>query len=135
MQKEIVNRELNYRTSRSSGSGGQHVNKTETRVELLFDVQASAGLSPVEKRRAAKALANRINSDGILQVDSSNSRSQLLNRKAATRKFFRLLEKALQPPKPRKGPSPLRADNRKRLQNKKRRSDKKALRGKVQFPD
>jgi len=133
MEPNILDKELNFKTSRSSGSGGQHVNKTETRVELRFDLGASEGLSANEQRRIHEALGNRISKEGILTVASSSRRSQILNKKEAVKKFYRLLKKALRKRKRRSGPKPLKANTAKRLRNKKIRSEKKALRGKVEW--
>lgn len=133
MDTSILDKELTFRTSRSSGSGGQHVNKTETRVELRFDLDASEGLSSSEQKRIRKALGNRISQAGVLTVASSNRRSQVLNKKEAVKKFYRLLKKALRRRPRRRGPKPLKANPAKRLQNKKRQAEKKALRGKVEW--
>jgi len=132
MDTNILDKELNFRTSRSSGSGGQHVNKTETRVELLFDVEASEGLTDVERRRIRRALGNRISKEGTLSVASSNRRSQVLNKKEAIKKFYRLLKKALRSAKRRRGSRPLKANTAKRLKDKRHHAEKKALRGKVE---
>lgn len=133
MDTSILDKELTFRTSRSSGSGGQHVNKTETRVELRFDLNASEGLSSSEQKRIRKALGNRISQAGVLTVASSNRRSQALNKKEAVKKFYRLLKKALRRRPRRRGPKPLKANPAKRLQNKKQQAEKKALRGKVEW--
>ncbi|MFK7932454.1 MAG: alternative ribosome rescue aminoacyl-tRNA hydrolase ArfB [Saprospiraceae bacterium] len=125
--------ELKFRTSRSSGSGGQHVNKVETRVELLFDITASKVLSNTQKNLIRRNLRNRINKEDILQLSVQDSRSQATNREKATRKFFQLISKALIPPKKRKKVKPLVANQKKRLQKKKNRSEIKAMRGKVQW--
>lgn len=133
MEPSILDKELTFKTSRSSGSGGQHVNKTETRVELRFDLDASDGLTNSEQRRIRKALGNRISQAGILTVASSNRRSQVLNKKEAVKKFYRLLKKALRRRPRRKGPKPLKANPAKRLRDKKKHAEKKALRGKVEW--
>ncbi|NBC06294.1 MAG: aminoacyl-tRNA hydrolase [Bacteroidetes bacterium] len=133
MEPSILDKELTFKTSRSSGSGGQHVNKTETRVELRFDLDASGGLTNSEQRRIRKALGNRISQAGILTVASSNRRSQVLNKKEAVKKFYRLLKKALRRRPRRKGPKPLKANPAKRLRDKKKHAEKKALRGKVEW--
>lgn len=125
--------ELKFRTSRSSGSGGQHVNKVETRVELLFDITASKVLSTTQKRMIKNALSGRINKQGVLQLSVQDSRSQAANREKATRKFYQLIKKALIPPKRRKKVKPLTANREKRLASKKQRSEIKAMRGKVQW--
>lgn len=133
MDTSILDKELTFKTSRSSGSGGQHVNKTETRVEVRFDLDASEGLSSSEQKRIRKALGNRISQAGVLTVASSNRRSQVLNKKEAVKKFYRLLKKALRRRPRRKGPKPLKANPAKRLHDKKRHAEKKALRSKVDW--
>lgn len=131
MDLKALHAELQFRTSRSSGSGGQHVNKVETRIELLFSVRESQFLSNDEKERLLQLLANRINKEGILLIASGNYRSQLRNKKAAIEKFDELLGEALKPPKKRKPVKKLTANPEKRLEAKRRHSEKKALRGKV----
>jgi ribosome-associated protein len=86
--------EFTFRTSRSSGAGGQHVNKTETKVELIFDVNASKFLSEIQKNRITEKLKSYINDAGELRVSSSESRSQLSNKEKAIKKFFTLLDRA-----------------------------------------
>ena len=83
MDWNIILSELSFRTSRSSGAGGQHVNKTETKVEVLFDVDRSAGLSVEEKAIIADKLAARINDEGIMGVKAQKERSQLGNKEHA----------------------------------------------------
>lgn len=133
MDKQQIEKELNFLTSRSSGSGGQHVNKTETKVEARFEVDASDALTPSEKRKVHRELSNRISKEGILAVSSDSRRSQVLNRGAAVKKLLRLIKKALRARKRRKGPRSLKANPKKRLDNKRRQSEKKALRGKIKI--
>ena len=133
MDQHRIEKELNYQTSRSSGSGGQHVNKTETKVEVRFEVDASDALNAAEKRRIKAALGNRISKAGVLSVSSDSRRSQVLNRGAAVKKLFRLLKKALRARKRRKSPRPLKANPKKRLEEKRRQSEKKALRGNIKI--
>ena len=130
MQQEL-NREVKFRMSRSSGSGGQHVNKVATKVELIFDVDASAVLDDRQKATILEKLRKRINKTGELQVTAQASRSQVLNRKAALRKFEQLIRQALTPPKRRQGPPKLKPDAKKRLKAKKMHSEKKRNRKKV----
>lgn len=133
MDKQQIEKELNFQTSRSSGSGGQHVNKTETRVEARLEIDASSALTPQEKRKIHQSLSGRISKEGILFVTADSHRSQVLNRGAAVKKLLRLIIKALRARKRRKGPRPLKANSKKRLDNKKRQSEKKALRGKIKI--
>jgi ribosome-associated protein len=117
--------ELLYETTRSSGAGGQHVNKNETAVALLFDCGQSTALSATERQRIQTKLAGRINSVGILRVESQESRSQLKNREEATRRFAQLLREALIVPKQRRKTKPSKASKERRLTAKKRDSDVK----------
>ena len=131
MDPKTLHPELRFRSSRSAGSGGQHVNKVETSVELLFNLEASALLTEAQKGLIRKALRNRINKEGILAIASGKERSQLLNKQSAIRLFNRLIEKALQPPKKRKPVKNFTASPEKRLEAKRRRSEKKATRQKA----
>lgn len=132
MNTELLRHEVHFRATRSSGPGGQHVNKTSTRVELYWDLEASTAMTPEEKDRLRKALANKLNRDGQLIVSASPTRSQFKNKQAAFTKFLRLLEKALIVPKKRKRPKgPSREAKAKRLRNKRMRSEVKAARRKV----
>ena len=93
--------ELTFSASRSSGPGGQNVNKVNTRVELRFNIEASGLLNNDEKDLIHKKLKNKINAQGELVVSAQRSRSQLQNKEAAAEKFYKLLEKALTPRKKR----------------------------------
>ena len=88
-------KEVKYSSSRSGGRGGQHANKTETRVELYFDVPASALLSEEEKERVRKKLARRMSKEGILRLEADDTRSQAMNKALVTARFLTLLEEAL----------------------------------------
>jgi len=77
MDTIALHKELQFRSSRSSGSGGQHVNKVETRIELLFEPECSKALNDKEIARVKEALQNRINKDGVLIIAADNHRSQL----------------------------------------------------------
>lgn len=126
----IPERELKFTASRSSGPGGQHVNKVSTRVTLHFDVLNSPSLSPYQKRRILKRLDNRINRWGVLKVSSQRARSQAVNREEAVKRFAGLLEEALRRSAPRKKTRiPARAKER-RLEEKKRRGRLKRERSK-----
>lgn len=130
MDWETIVSELTFRTSRSSGAGGQHVNKTETKVEVLFDVQSSAGLTEAEKLLVFEKLAARINDEGILSVTSQKERSQLANKGHTLERLKHLIEKALVPKVKRIKTKPSKQSVEERLQEKKAQSEKKALRKK-----
>lgn len=117
--------ELSYKTSRSSGSGGQNVNKVETSVTVLWKVEDSAVFTDLEKERIALKLKNRINLEGVLQFTVSESRTQLQNKKIATEKIQELVNKSLIVPKNRIATKPSRAKVEKRLESKKKLSEKK----------
>lgn len=117
--------EFFYKTSRSSGSGGQNVNKVETSVTVMWNVEDSAVFSELEKERIALKLKNRINLEGILQLTVSESRTQLQNKKIATEKIQDLVNKSLIIPKKRIATKPSKAKIEKRLDSKKKLSEKK----------
>jgi ribosome-associated protein len=127
---ETILSELTFRTSRSSGAGGQHVNKTETKVEVLFDVRPSAGLTEAEKMLVMEKLAARINDEGILSVTSQKERSQFANKGHALDRLRQLLEKAIIPKVKRIRTKPSKQSVEERLQEKKAQSEKKSLRKK-----
>ena len=102
IRKRGLATELKFTASRSSGSGGQHVNKTSSKVELAFALQVSQFLSDTEKERITNKLKERITDEGLLKLSCEETRSQLTNKQRAIEKFYRLLEKALTPDKIRK---------------------------------
>ena len=120
----LPERELTWRFSRSSGPGGQHVNTSDTRVELRWNPADSAALSAAQKERVARHLRNRI-VDGTVTVVSSEYRSQHRNREAARVRLEELVARALVPPKPRRSTKPSRGSVERRLTSKKRRSQTK----------
>ncbi len=125
---EIDESELDYEFARSSGPGGQNVNKVETKVTLKFVVEDSAALTDDQKRRISDILATRITKEGVLRVTSQRHRTREANRHAAIARFIELIDDALVVRAPRKKTKISRAANRRRLEGKKRRSHKKALR-------
>jgi len=117
--------ELTYKTSRSSGAGGQNVNKVETAVTVLWDIAASTSFSDEEKDLIFRKLKNRISQQGLLQLTSSEHRTQLLNKKQAVLRLREIVASALFLPKARKPTKPGKAKIEKRLEAKKRLSQKK----------
>ena len=126
--QDSLNKEVKYRTSRSSGAGGQHVNKVSTKVELIFDVNGSAVLSEEQKMIIHEKLKNRISNEGLLILHCDETRSQLKNKEIVFMRFIALIEDALKPEKERKPTKPTKSSVEKRLYNKKKKSDKKDLR-------
>jgi len=131
MNTQILHRALRFRTSRSSGSGGQHINKVNTQVELLFDVNQSTQLTEKQKQLIHKYLSNRIDQAGVLHITSSSTRSQLRNKKKAIAQFDNLVMEALRPRAKRKKIKSPRADAETRLRKKRFHAEKKALRKKI----
>ena len=128
LPKDLILKELSFKTSRSSGSGGQNVNKVSTKVELRFDLDNTLLLSENEKERIYLKLKNRISSQGILIITSDSERTQLGNKKKVIEIFFDLLEKALLKPKRRIKTKPTRASKERRIKDKKIISQKKQSR-------
>lgn len=116
--------EMTWRFSRSSGAGGQHVNTTDTRVELIWSLDDTTVLSPTQKELARQRLSSRL-VDGTITVVSSQYRSQHRNREAARVRLADLLAQAIVPPKPRRPTRPSKASARRRSEAKKRRSSLK----------
>lgn len=122
--------EFQFLTSRSSGPGGQNVNKVNSKVELRFDVQNSSLLSDDQKDILLKKLATKITSEGILSVVSQRDRSQLVNKEDAIEKLYLLIEKALKPVKPRKNTRPTKGSVERRLTTKRIKAEIKQNRQK-----
>ncbi len=120
--------EVRFVASRSSGPGGQNVNKVETRVTLLFDLDASASFDAAQKRRLRQRLASRINRAGVLRVTSQRHRTQAANRQAAAERFVELVTAALARRKARRPTATPAAAKRRRLEDKKRRARLKETR-------
>ena len=125
----VLEHELSWRFSRSSGPGGQSVNTTDSRAELSFDVGRSASLPEHLRARALARLAGRL-VDWVLTVAASEQRSQLQNREAAEQRLTRLLREAVTPPPPPRRPTrPTRGSSERRLEGKRQRAQVKRLRG------
>ena len=121
--------ELQFQTTRSSGSGGQNVNKVETKVQLKFHVNDSLVLSEEEKLTLLQKASNKIDQEGFLNLSSQEKRSQIQNKELAIRKFYDLLKTAFHKKKIRKATKPSKGAIEDRLKAKKVQADKKANRG------
>ena len=130
MNKETIYKELHFKAVRSSGAGGQHVNKVSSKVELYFDLASSEAFNEKEKQLLLKNLSNRINKEGVLKIYSSESRSQHTNKEKVVKKLFKIIEKGLIVPKKRRPTKMSRAQKIKRLDNKTKQATKKILRKK-----
>lgn len=117
--------ELAFRASRAGGPGGQHVNTSSTRVELLWSVTTSSALDESQRTRLTEKLARRLDGTGTLRVVASDSRSQRQNRERAELRLVAMIAAALVVPKRRKATKPSRAAKQARLDQKKRRSSLK----------
>tara|TARA_Y100000815_G_scaffold272990_1_gene303170 strand:+ start:26593 stop:26994 length:402 start_codon:yes stop_codon:yes gene_type:complete len=128
VNRDLLISECNFSAVRSSGPGGQNVNKTSTKVILSWDVASSQAFDEEQKGRLREKLSNKITKEDILIINDSQSRSQHKNKENVIARFFLLLEYALQKPKPRKKTKVPRAVKRKRLEAKKQHAEKKANR-------
>lgn len=122
MEIESIRSEIAFRFSRSSGPGGQHAQKSSTRVEALFDVEDSAGLSPAERRRVLERIGP------VVRAIAQDERSQLRNRELATDRIVAQLREAVKVRRPRRPTKPTAAAKERRLDEKKRRGQTKRLR-------
>lgn len=126
--------ELTFRFSRSGGPGGQHANRTETRVELVFDLGRSPSLSEEQRERALRGMTPHLDQKGVVHLVSQSTRSQLRNRQEVVERFRALMREALRTPKRRYPSRPSRAAREKRLEGKRRRSETKKQR-RAALPD
>jgi ribosome-associated protein len=129
----IPRHELTVRATRAGGPGGQHVNTSSTRVEVVWNVRRTRALSPDQRARVLEKLATRLDTDGNLRVVGSEFRSQARNREAAVERLAEVVRKALHVPRARKKTRPPRASVEKRLEEKKRLSARKRERGRRDF--
>jgi ribosome-associated protein len=124
-------KELDLSASRSSGPGGQNVNKVSTKMTLRFDVMKSELLPEEAREILIQKWTNKLTTDGVLILQSQVKRTQLQNKELVIDKFYALLEKAFQEKKPRKATRPSKAAVEKRLNEKKRTGEKKKWRSQI----
>jgi ribosome-associated protein len=129
----IPRSELDVRVSRSSGAGGQHVNKTSSRVEIFWSVDHSRALTEEQRARLSEKLASRLTSDGSVRVVASDTRSQTRNRELAEQRLAELIARSLIVARKRKATKPSRAAKEARLDAKRRQSSKKRERSEQSF--
>lgn len=130
MNKTDIIKELKFKAVRSSGAGGQHVNKVSTKIELFFDVNMSKVLSDKEKERLLLKLGRRLTKENMLLLQCDESRSQHKNKDLAIKRFLEVIVNALKIPKKRKRTKPSRSSIERRLKSKKKAAQKKVNRSK-----
>jgi ribosome-associated protein len=123
MNKEVIISELTYKAVRSSGAGGQNVNKVSSKVVLSFVLENSAGFTEEEKEIVNKKIGKKLTQEGVLILTCEEDRSQLKNKEIVTKKLFDLLEKSLIKPKPRKPTKVPKGAIEKRIKQKKSNSE------------
>lgn len=129
----IPRSELDVRVSRSSGAGGQHVNKTSSRVEIFWNISSSRAVSDEERARLLSKLGSKLTTEGSIRVVASDMRSQSRNRELAEERLAELVRRALVIPRKRRPTRPTRASKEARLDEKKRQSSKKRDRQRKSF--
>jgi len=133
MDKDAIIQELDFKAVRSSGAGGQNVNKVASKVVLSFNLPASGALTDEEKLLAETRLEPKLTNDKILILQCDEDRSQLRNKEIVIKRFLALMENALKTEKPRRPTKIPRAVIKKRIENKRRQAEKKQSRRKPDF--
>lgn len=133
MNTSIVIKELKFKAIRSSGSGGQHVNKVSSKIELSFDILSSKGMNKEQKLLVLKKINSRITNSGILVLQCGETRSQHRNKEIIIQRFLEILKSSLKIHKKRKISRPSKKSVKKRLDEKKRQALKKSNRKKPLF--
>lgn len=128
MDKEKIISELTFKAVRSSGAGGQNVNKVASKVVLSWDLGATSSLTEEEKAIAGTSLASKLTNENVLILQCDEDRSQLRNKEIVTKRFLSVIENALKVQKPRKATKVPRAVIQKRIDNKRRQSETKQSR-------
>jgi ribosome-associated protein len=132
---QIPDSELVFKASRSSGPGGQNINKLNTKAAIIFDIKNSRTLNSLQKQTIIKKLAGRLTKDKKLIITSQNFRTQKANRNTAIKRLFEVIQKALEKPKKRKPTKPTAVSVEKRLKSKKTNSLLKQQRKKINPAD
>jgi|TARA_B110000261_G_scaffold163753_1_gene210706 ribosome-associated protein len=130
MNKETIINELTFKAIRSSGAGGQHVNKVSSKVVLSFDLSQSEGFSDRESSLLYKSLSSRLTSSGILSISCDESKSQFQNKDKVIKRFLEIIAKGLIVQKRRIATKPSKGSKRRKLDAKKQRGQTKNLRKK-----
>ncbi|MBC8766771.1 aminoacyl-tRNA hydrolase [Arenibacter sp. BSSL-BM3] len=130
MNKEGIIQELKFKAVRSSGAGGQNVNKVSSKVELTFDLENSNALTELEKNRLRKKLSSKLSKENLLLMQCEETRSQHKNKELVIQKFLETIQVNLVVPKRRRKTKPTRSAIEKRLKSKKRAALKKVNRSK-----
>ncbi|MEM9143685.1 MAG: alternative ribosome rescue aminoacyl-tRNA hydrolase ArfB [Bacteroidota bacterium] len=130
MDREQLVQELSFKAVRSSGAGGQHVNKVSTKIELVFDLNRSRAVSGKEKERLKDKLGKRLTRNGLLLLQVDTTRSQFKNKEIAIKRFLEIVTESLKVHKKRKSTKPTKASVERRLQAKKIAAQKKSGRTK-----
>lgn len=133
MNKERILQELDFKAVRSSGAGGQNVNKVSSKVVLTFNLGESQALTEEEKFHAEHKLASRLTSNKVLVLQCDEDRSQLRNKDIVIKRFFQVMENALRVEKPRVPTKIPKAVIKKRIENKRRQSEKKNFRRRFDY--
>ena len=133
MITENLIKELNFKAVRSSGAGGQHVNKVSSKIELYFDLLNAAELTSEEKELLLKNLQPKLTKEGVLLLNCDESRSQHKNKEIVIKRFLEIINNGLKIPKKRKATKPSKSSIQKRLDKKKKLAYKKALRNKPEM--
>ena len=133
MNTEVIIKELKFKAVRSSGAGGQHVNKVSSKIELFFDLQNSNSVTDEEKELLLKKLQSKLTKDGFILLQCDESRSQHKNKEIVIKRFIKLITQSLKIPKKRKATKPSKSSVQKRLDKKKKHAYKKAFRRKPEL--
>lgn len=133
MNKDTIIQELDYKAVRSSGAGGQNVNKVSSKVILSFNLPSSNSLTEGEKALAEVRLASKLTNDGVLILQCDEDRSQLRNKDIVTKRFLALMDNAIKEEKPRKPTKIPRSVIKKRIEGKRRQAEKKQSRRRPDF--